>query len=122
NHDQIKSNSTGNINFTFELLRIRSKEFRETVSFNNLLYFILFVLFLFIIILHWRHSRDSPLAIGFELARLTVHSVCGACLKSGHRSSGGDDERIRLGSFFGKRSNSNPKDLGFNRLPQNEEE
>ncbi|KAH9529947.1 hypothetical protein DERF_003798 [Dermatophagoides farinae] len=125
-NDQQKNITISNLNFSFELLQIRTKEFREKVWSNNVLYFVLLALFIFIMILNVHHT-SSTLRFCSILLSTTVNLLK---RKLTFRSSLKNSERIRLSdvlkSSTKKRKSSSRSDNkrygGFNRLPQNEEE
>lgn len=144
------ANSTGisplDFKFNFELLRIRSRQLRNSISFNSMLFFALFGLFLFIIILHLRGS--SPHYSSLAFCSNLINAVCCQCCRrrGGRRSpsstrlaNGYDPEplfgahssiaaRLELEKLFGGGSGSSGKggkknqNRGFRRLPTNESE
>lgn len=103
--------------FGLEMLQIRSKQFRDSISFNQLLFVVLFLLFLFIIVSHIRYTRQSPLHFCVSLS----HFICGSICRRKYLSAGSSSERIHLGNIFTDRDRK-LKQRGFNRLPLNEEE
>lgn len=117
-----KSNNPNqfDIKFNFELLRIRSRQFRNSITFNSILYFTLIALFLFIIVLHYRYS--SPHYSAFSFCSNFVRSMCGRRRQSQpervHHSS--LSQRMDLGYIFDEFRR--PRHHGFDRLPQNETE
>jgi len=108
------------IKFNFELLRIRSKQLRNSINFNSILFFILFVLFLFIILLHYRYSSPH-----YSIFAFTTNAWRAIFTRSkSHRPVYNSSlaERIDLAHLFESNSRRNRKfeKNGFNRLPQNE--
>ena len=130
--------------FNFELLRIRSRQLRNSISFNSLLFFALFALFLFIIVLHLRGS--SPHYSSLAFCSNLISAVCCRCFGGGIRgrrspsstrlANGYDPEplfgahssiaaRLELEKLFGNGSNgkkNGKNSRGFRRLPTNESE
>lgn len=100
------------INFSFEMLRIKTKEFREKVWFNNLLYFLLIALFILLVGINCQYL-SIPIRfcslMGSELMRLIKK-------RNNYYSEIKADELRR------RSSSRKPSKKGFNRLPQNEEE
>lgn len=128
--------------FNFELLRIRSRQLRNSISFNSMLYFTLFGLFLFIIVLHLRGS--SPHYSSLTFFKNLFGAICCCCGRLRKRSSsstrlanGYDPEplfgahssiaaRLELEKLFGGSAKGGKgrgkKNQGFRRLPTNESE
>lgn len=102
------------INFNFELLRIRSRQIRNSITTNSVLYFILFGLFLIIIILHYRYS--SP-----HYSLFTFCSNMFRFMFTDNKPTSARNEKINLRSLFSDH-NQKLKKRGFNRVPQNESE
>lgn len=110
--------------FSLKLLQIRSKEFRDAITFNQLLFVVLFLLLLFVIVTNLRYCRHNNSPMRFCCALFDFFTVSFRRRRkyfangvSGPSSS----EKIDLGSIFSDR-NRKLKKSGFNRLPLNEEE
>ncbi|XP_027202332.2 peptidyl-glycine alpha-amidating monooxygenase B-like [Dermatophagoides pteronyssinus] len=122
-----KKLAISNVNFSFELLQIRTKEFREKVWSNNILYFVLLALFIFIMILNIHHTSSTLRFFSLIFSSL-LNSMKFRLISN--RSTKMNSERISLSNVLKSSSSSKRKSLrlgdkrygGFNRLPQNEEE
>ena len=141
-HNSTSITSPLDFQFNFELLRIRSRQLRNSISFNSLLFFTLFALFLFIIVLHLRGS--SPHYSSLAFCSNLISAVCCRCFGSRRKRSpsstrlanGYDPEplfgahssiaaRLELEKLFGNGSNgkkNGKNSRGFRRLPTNESE
>lgn len=105
----------GKINFSFELLQIHTKEFREKVWSNNVLYFFLVALFIVIIVFNYHHSLSS-----FKFCSLMCQNLFRSFRTNIIERNSGQNERVRYSDVLRKGKHSDKR--GFNRLPQNEEE
>lgn len=124
--DQEKKVAISNLNFSFELLQIRTKEFREKVWSNNVIYFVLLVLFIIILILNVHHTTST-----LRFFSLILSSILNSLKFNviSNRFTRNSSERIRLSDVLKSSSSSSKRKSrpdkrygGFNRLPQNEEE
>lgn len=110
--------------FNFELLRIRSRQLRNSLTFNSILYFTLFALFLFIIILHYRYSSPH-----YSLGSFCRNFCCAVLHRdtttARRQNNSSIAERMDMGDLFhynktnGLRRESRK---GFTKLAQNESE
>ena len=116
------------IKFNFELLRIQSRQFRNSITFNSILYFTLIALFMFIIILHYRYSSPHYSVFSFcsNICWIIFHgrdrmmNLSSSNESRVHHSS--LSQRMDLGYIFNEFRRGPRRHDGFNRLPQNESE
>lgn len=112
-----QSESQPNSKFDFELLRIKSKEFRYSLTIDSLFPLFLFGLALFIVglIYQYSSSKHSFLCVTLKWA---AGKLC-CCWKTSNNSGRSAPEKYAFAHFFSDRDKKLKKS-GFNRVPQNE--
>lgn len=102
--------------FSFQMLKIRSKEIREQMNIQYILFIMLFILGLYIVIVLKRSSSQNGSICGF------IGLVAGFFWNSNKRTTNNERDRAEkyaLSNLFSDRDKK-LKRSGFNRIPQDE--